>query len=241
MSFDMLLNQFIGGGQTADSGQNAGQSANSGLTSSIPTGLIGGLAAGGLMGAIAGNKKFRKSATKVAGGVAGLGGAALLGVFAHKAYRNWQTGRQQVGTDQPNEPQIDSSRFDPDTIHSTDGQPFKLTLVKAMIAASYADGHIDPVEHGKIFDALDQLDMDANEKAVFFDLLRNPPSVEEIASLANGLEQASEIYLMSRMAIDPDHPSERAYLNDLATLMNLPDGLVEHLEGQIIQEAANAA
>lgn len=250
MSFDQLINQFIGGQQEASAASGQPQTNASALSNSIPGGLIGGLAAGGVLGAVIGNKKMRKTATRLAGGAVGLGGAALLGVVAHRAYQNWQqskpavqnTNVQSLPTGHASaSPETDISKFDPYANNSPDGQPFQLALVKAMIAAAYADGHVDGAEYGKIFEALENLGLDANEKAVVLDLLKNPPSVHEIASLAGGLEQASEIYIASRMAIDPDHPSERAYLEDLAKLMEMPAGLVVHIESNLIEENDKAA
>ncbi|MEM9331661.1 MAG: tellurite resistance TerB family protein [Pseudomonadota bacterium] len=250
MSFDQMINQFINGQQGSANPSATSPNAAGGITSSIPGGLIGGLAAGGLLGAVIGNKKMRKSAGKLAGGMVGLGGAALLGVAAHKAYQSWQHGKQNPAESTHRSadsrtvteiPTADYTKFDPAAITSSDGQPFQLALVKAMVAAAYADGHVDASEYSKIFEALDSLNMSGNEKAVFMDLLKNPPSIHEIADLASGLEQASEIYLVSRMAIDPDLPSERAYLEDLANLMEMPIGLVAQLESQILQEDDKAA
>ena len=77
--------------------------------------------------------------------------------------------------------------------------------------------------------------------AVVIDTLQNPPTIETLASQANGIEQASEIYLASRLAIDPDHPMEQAYLQKLAAELSLPSDLVSHLESQVELPQANAA
>jgi uncharacterized membrane protein YebE (DUF533 family) len=63
--------------------------------------------------------------------------------------------------------------------------------------------------------------------------LTTPVSVSEIAALATTPEQAAEIYLVSRLAINPDRPAERAYLEALAHRLNLADELVAHLDRQI--------
>lgn len=131
--------------------------------------------------------------------------------------------------------------FNPATATAADGQPFQLALLKAMIAAANADGHIDSDEQKNIFDAVDKVQLGAEEKAFIFDTLRNPPSIEMIASLANGLEQASEIYLASVLAIDLDDPSEQAYLDALAEQLALPPGFTAHLEHQINQTNRAAA
>ncbi|MEM7045947.1 MAG: DUF533 domain-containing protein, partial [Pseudomonadota bacterium] len=75
--------------------------------------------------------------------------------------------------------------------------------------------------------------LDAEDKAFIFDALSSPPSLQDIAGLAKGQEQAAELYLVSRVAIDPDHPAERAYLETLASRLSLPADLVGHLESQV--------
>ena len=252
MSLNQLFDQFLGSQQSnANAAQNnnaQGGGGISGLASNIPGGLMGGLAAGGLLGVLMGNKKARKTVGKVAG-------AAVLGAVAFNAYKNWQSGKDAPQGSSPSAsansasssvPQVpytpaasvpsapaNAADFDPVKTTAADGSPFQLALVKAMIAAANADGHIDAKEQAAIFDSVNKLALEASDKAVIFDTLQNPPEIGEIAGLAKGLEQASEIYLVSRMAIDPDRPSEKAYLYDLAVMMNLPQELVAHLEHQI--------
>lgn len=262
MSLNQLFDQFLGSQQNnANPAQNNNAQGGGGiadLANNIPGGLVGGLAAGGLLGVLMGNKKARKTVGKVAGGAVGLGGAAVLGAVAFNAYKNWQSGKDAPQGSSPSEsansasssvPQVpytpatsvpsapaNAADFDPVKTTAADGSPFQLALVKAMIAAANADGHIDAKEQAEIFDSVNKLALEASDKAVIFDALQNPPEISEIAGLANGLEQASEIYLVSRMAIDPDRPSEKAYLYDLAVMMNLPQELVAHLEHQISQQ-----
>lgn len=259
MDINALLNQFIGNTQTSEktggNNQQAGglaQSLTGGLpeniTSKIPGGLAGGLAAGGILGLLVGNKKARKTVGKMAGGAVGLGGAAVLGALAFNAYNNWQQNKpsrpasaaQAPTHDHANAhtyalPQPSPENFAPDAKPASDGAPFQLALLKAMIAASNADGHIDGNEQKAIFEAVDKFQLTLDEKALIFDILRAPPSVDTIAGYANGLEQATELYLVSRLAIDPDHPLEAAYLQTLAEKLELPSDLVSHLEQQVVQ------
>lgn len=216
-----MIRGAMGGGQTARGGGGSG----------FPGGAIGGLAAGGLLGMLLGQKKMRK----MAGGALGYGGAAVLGALAHRAYQNWQTG-QQPGrapaatiADVPQE----GSRFAPET--GADGQPFALALIGSMIAAANADGHIDADEQKQIFAAAERGDLDAEGKAFIFDAMQRPLSVDRIAALARDQEQAAELYLAARVAIDPDHPDERAFLSSLAQALNLPGALVGHLDTQVAQ------
>lgn len=263
MSIEQLFNQFLGGGgqqgtaqadQHSNPSANPGQSGLTGLASAIPGGMMGGVAAGGALALLMGNKKARKAATKLAGNAVMLGGAAALGTVAYKAYSNWQQQRQLSGpsanSTQPASPAGSSSPartpppvpmkralaatdFDPATQKTSDGQPFQLALVKAMIAAANADGHIDGAEQKAIFDGVGKLDLDDADKALVFDTMRNPPDATAIAQYGDTLEKASELYLVSRLAIDPDEPSEQFYLHDLARRMNMPDDLVAELNTQL--------
>ena len=197
----------------------------------LPGGALGGLAAGGLLGVLLGQKKVRE----MAGGVLGYGGAAALGALAFRAYQNWQDGQQAgqgpaaTAADAPQQ----GSRFAP--VAGADGKPFALALIRSMIAAANADGHIGADEQKQIFEAASRGGLDAEDKAFIFDALHNPLSPQEIAALAGNQEQAAELYLAARVAIDPDHPDERVFLQDLARALALPGDLVSHLEAQVAQ------
>jgi len=243
MNPQSLLEQFLG----PDAARSAGgmmDQARGKLNNSGMGGVAGGLAAGGVLGLLLGNKKARKSVGKLAGGAVGYGGAAVLGALAFKAYQNWQAGKQapqQVTLSGaqpapaalPSAPPPADSKFLPENAPASDGRPFELALVLAMIAAANADGHIGPDEQKAIFERVGQLPLDAEDKGFVFDALAEPPSLKDIAGLAQGPEQAAELYLASRLAIDPDHPMEQAYLEALASRLALPGELVQHLEGQV--------
>ena len=233
-----LLEQFLG----SNASQNAGSAMQS-AKNSLTSGGLGTLAAGGLLGALIGNKKSRKAIGKLAGGVVGYGGAAALGALAYRAYQNYQSAQQSpqghVGATPPQLPApTEEAMFQPSHAPAGDGRPFELALVLAMIAAANADGHIDADEQRNIFDQVGKLPLDAEDKAFVFDALSNPPSLQDIANLAKGPEQASELYLVSRLAIDPDHPMEKAYLEALASRLSLPSELVGHLEQQVMSAEA---
>jgi len=64
---------------------------------------------------------------------------------------------------------------------------------------------------------------------------------EELAVGAATIEQRSELYLASCLVIDPDHPSERAHLEQLAAVLELPEGLAQQLQWQaqhVMEKAA---
>ena len=199
------------------------------MMKNIPGGTTGALAGAGLLAVLLGQKSVRK----MAGGLMSVGASAALGALAYRAWQNWNTGQPVTAAPvaTPADAPPENSPFRPLTDAS--GQPFALSLVKAMIAAANADGHIGPEEHKQIFDAANRAGFDADAKAFIFDALANPPSVRQIASMASGMEQAAELYLAARLAIDPDQASEKAFLEALAHAMNLPPQFVAHLEQQV--------
>lgn len=247
MNPQRLLEQFLGP-QTNGAMKGKLQSAATALSTPGAKAGLAGLAAGGLLGLLAGSKKTRK----IMGGIVGYGGAAALGAFAHRAYRKWQD--QKPPTDQalPGGAMSGSvghsaseasapDRFSPSAAPASDGQPFELALVKAMIAAANADGHICEEERQAIVAHLSTLNLDVEDKSLVFDALFSPPPLAEIAQLANGVAQASEIYLVSRMLIDPDNATERAYIDALARCLALPPTLVLELESQVSVQMSLAA
>lgn len=204
---------------------------------SLTGGGLGTLAAGGLLGMLIGNRKARKKIGKMTGGVVGYGGAAALGALAYRAYQNYQSSQQGAQTPVSGTPPrlpapVNEEAFHPSQMSASDGRPFELALVMAMITAANADGHVDSDEQRTIFDHVGKMPLEAEDKAFVFDALGDPPSLQDIAGLAKGPEQASEIYLVSRLAIDPDHPMEKAYLEALASRLSLPGELVQHLDEQ---------
>jgi len=189
-----------------------------------------GAAAGGIIGLLLGSKK----AKKIGGNLLTYGGAAVLGGLAYKAWQNWQQNKQpasaQGSPGVPPAPQ--DSAFDPAAGSASDGTPFALAVVRAMIAAAKADGHIDAAEQQSLFQRIEALGLDAEAKAFVFDELSRPSDLAVIAALPRNQEQAAELWLASRLAIDPDDAREKAYLTALGAKLDLPAPLLAHLEGQ---------
>lgn len=252
MNPQQLLGQFLGPDTADDPSQPASKSSGMFAGNNLG-GIAGGLAAGGLLGLLVGNKKVRKTVGRFAGGAVAVGGATALGALAYRAYRNWQDGNnapppvgQPANVGESSNPAAfalppKENRFLPGAAPASDGRPFEFALVTAMISAANADGHIGREEMKGIFNQVNSLSLEADDKAFVFEALHNPPSIQEIADLAINPEQASEIYLASRLAIEPDHPGERAYLDELARRLDLPPGLVAHLDGQASENEERAA
>lgn len=91
MSFQNLLSQFTSNPGPSPGQDNINATTNplAAITSAIPGGLAGGAAAGGVMALLMSNN----SARKVMGNVATIGGSALVGGIAYKAFDNWKQNR----------------------------------------------------------------------------------------------------------------------------------------------------
>jgi uncharacterized membrane protein YebE (DUF533 family) len=236
-----LLNQVLGGNAGVGGGglRGMGNQVKGRLDSmSGSGGFASGAAAGGLLGLLLGGKGMRKAA----GGVLGYGGAAAVGALALHAYQAWQRGQAVQGTVPMTATQLATEVESvpaaalPHAAPAADGGAFELVLVKAMVGAAKADGHIDAEEQRRLFSEVERMGLDSEAKGYVFDLLTKPVDLASIAGSVSTPEQGAELYLASRLAINPDEPAERAYLDALASRLQLPGELRAHLDAQ-----ANAA
>ena len=99
-------------------------------------------------------------------------------------------------------------------------------LLKAMIAAAKADGHVDATELDKIRSQLKEIDPEGKANDLIMQELVKPLDAKGIAALANGdMAVATEIYLISAAIIDQSSDAEKAYLNDLRVALQLPENV----------------
>ena len=157
-----LLDQFVGG-------QGDGQ----GKGGDFLRGAGGGVLAGGLAALLLGSKTGRK----IGGEALKLGGMAAVGALAYKAYRDWQGGKAAAPTGAPVStpsvpmlPPPSGTPFNP--AGETDQQNLARALLRAMIAAAKADGHVDAQEQARVFAEMDKLNLSADDKAFVMDELR---------------------------------------------------------------------
>lgn len=230
-----MLEQFLGGGSTQGSDQKSGQ--KSGLSPDFMKGLATGGVAGGLAGILLGGKTSKKMAK----GAVKLGGTAALAGLAYKAYTQWQASRSQAPQPeaQPMKditPKPEGTPFLPSLPQQRDNM--SLAILRAMIAAAKADGHIDADEQRRIFGKLDELDLDTEEKAFVMDELRKPLDIDAVVAAAATPELAVEVYAASFLAIDPDDPAEQAYLAMLASRLKLDPGLKLAVEKEAAKTVA---
>lgn len=183
----------------------------------------GGLIVGGLAGLALGSRTGRG----IVGGAAQLGGLALVGGLAYKAFQNYQAGRPLTHFGEDVSPAPASSGFGEGT--HTD-QERALLMVRAMVAAAASDGAIDATERQRILGNLKEVGLD-DEAAAFLDHeLATPLSADRLAMFSTSKELATQIYTAARLAIDPDTEAERRFLSDLARRLDLEEALVQHVD-----------
>ncbi len=221
----------FGGGQRPQDPLGGLLGGSGGLGSQFPGGM-GGLAAGSLLSLILGSRSGRSAG----GSLMKAGGLAVLASVAFKAYQDWQT-KQAPGASQPGsipaQPPAGSG-FHLDEEKDQNGKEMGLALVQAMISAAKSDGHLDGQESTRIQEQIQQLSLGNEEKGFLLDLMGKPADAAAIARLARTKEQAAELYVASRVAIgEADTPEEKAYLDRLVALLDLPQDLVAHLDSQL--------
>ena len=222
-----LLDQLLKSGQDllqnkTGNGQRPTSSSGKGGLGSLLSGAGGGALAAGAMGLLLGNKKVRK----VGGKVAIYGGLAALGVIAYKAFGNWQA---QQGTAPQTAPQT-LDRLPPAQV-----EQHSQAILKALVAAAKADGHIDERERALIEGEFVKLDNDQQLQQWLHAELNKPLDPADVARAASTPEMAAEMYIASVMLVDEESFMEKSYLDELARQLKLEPGLKVELEKQVRQ------
>ena len=220
-------------------------------SSGVAGGLAGGVAGGALTSALM-SKKGKKHAKNLLA----AGGLAAVGGLAWKAYKNYQSN-QPGNVNEPVQPAPALRDQEPAALTATpaaaqstwtqlDEQDFAipdsategstgLLLIRAMITAAMADGHMDGEERAAILAKMDSLGLDADEKALVVDEILHPKSVDDIVRAVVSQESAIEVYAASVLAIDESRPEAAAYLDNLAQRLALPPLLIEALRSRVDQ------
>lgn len=232
MDVQRLLDGFLGNGSDSKSKSGSGGLAGGlagGLTDKMPGGLMGGAAAGGLVAALMGSKKARKFGGKALT----YGGLAVLGGLAYKAWNDHRANKpEEPASTPPAAPPADSG-FDPAQLRDSSGDDFRLTLVRAMVSAALADGHINGDEQAMIDQQIQSSDLAEDERRFISDQLERPADPIAIASLCADEPQATEVYLASLVVLDPDVPGDARYKQRLGDALRLPDDLRRRLEREV--------
>jgi uncharacterized membrane protein YebE (DUF533 family) len=194
--------------------------------------LTKGALAGGLLGLLLTGGGRRAIGTGVK-----VGGAAVVGGLAYKAYMDWKSGKLASASDDTSLalPNPEGTAFQPADAVQADGLSAK--ILAAMIAAAKADGHVTVEERARIDQGLGHLGLGDSANTMIKAELDQPLDVGRIAGLAVGEQEATQIYAASLLVVDPQAPAEKAYLANLAAQLKLDPGLVDHLHAKAAQLA----
>jgi uncharacterized membrane protein YebE (DUF533 family) len=182
------------------------------------------------------------------GGFFRRAGLASLGYLAYRAYRDhqaktgaveggsadsgsaWSSMREGIagalggGIEHPVEEMEPPAEVD---------DPHALLLIRAMVAAANADGHISAEERQRIFAQLDEVGAGTEERELLEREIARPRSVDELVREVHDEETAEQVYLASRVALHSDSPAEKAYLQYLAARLDLPQERVAELDAAV--------
>lgn len=219
---DQLFKQgseLLGGKTTTSTGSSSGLGG-------LLSGKAGAALGGGALGLLLGSKKGRK----MGGKILTYGGLAALGVVAYKAYSNYQQQQQTAAV--KGEPQTI------DRLPPPQAEQHSHAILRAIIGAAKADGHIDDRERELIDNEIARLTSDGSLQQWFDAELRKPLDPADIAKSASTPEMAAEMYLASLLVVDEESFMERSYLTELARQLKLDPALKAELEQQARQAAA---
>jgi uncharacterized membrane protein YebE (DUF533 family) len=194
--------------------------------------------------------KGRKK-SKLTGNLVKLGGLAVIGGLAYKAYQNQQTAKgstaggesltaapalgetqaaatqapaPQAPAPQPGEAVAQSALSLPETsrFHPvSQTEDDALLFLRTMVAAASADGHIDETERSRIIKGLTEAGIDPDATRWLDTEMASPADVEELAAGVTDPEKAAQVYAAACIAIDPDTIQEREFLHQLAEALDL--------------------
>jgi uncharacterized membrane protein YebE (DUF533 family) len=171
----------------------------------------------------------------IGGSALKLGGMAAIAGLGYQAWKNYQAGKAPVEGAAAQQPEMlappADSEFsaEPARVDSD----FALSLIRIMIAAARADGHVDDAERARIHDKLALSGLGNDAIAFLDDELSKPVDMDGIVASASTEVQKIEMFTAARLAIDPDTRAERGFLDLLAGRLGLADPLVDHIEATV--------
>lgn len=244
----LLTAVMSGGSSTGKSGTSIAQPLSRGGRAGIGDFIgskVGAAGAGALTGGLAGALLTSKHARKFAGGALQIGGAALLGGLAYKAYSNYRAGKPiipqgvsdmltglvpgQTGPGQTGAPREASGGFlSAADASARDGTA--ILLLRAMIASAMADGRLDETERARLVEQVEASGLSSEERRYLESLIARPDTPAQLAAAARDPEVAAQVYLAAFVAIDADTPAETAWLDELASKLELDPSLRRNIE-----------
>ncbi|WP_176511505.1 tellurite resistance TerB family protein [Pseudomonas faucium] len=232
MNTSDLLEQLLRAGQGSQAQQQrSGMPAQDGLggLGGLLGGLLGGGSSsggggglGGLLGGLLGGGSAGGSPQGRSGGTS-YAALASLGMMAFQAYQSWQ--RSQAAAPQQALQTVDQ-------LSGPEAEDHSHAILRALIAAAKADGRIDEQEEQVIYAEIKRHTNDPHLQQWLDDEVGKPLDAAEVAQAAKDPAMAAEMYLASVMLVNDQGDAERAYLDELASALQIEPALQVHLEQQ---------
>lgn len=168
--------------------------------------------------------------------LARYGGMAVIGILAYQAFKRYQAQQGVVSGEKVSGKNAAAALAPPPDSGFNPGQarggPDALAglLVKAMVAATQADGVIDEDEQRRLAGRLDQLGMSSADRKLLAEQLTTPVDPREVVRAATSPELGLQAYAASVLAVAVDTPAERRYLDGLAGALGIDPGLKAQVE-----------
>ena len=184
------------------------------------------LATGAVLGGLGGLLLGTKTGRELTGDAVQLGAAALIGGLAYKAYQNYKSGQPMIATGGPVAAAPAGTGFEPQAMSNETA----VQILRAMIAASAADGRIDERESEKILSTFRRSGADKEAEAFLTHEIQSPATAAILAEGVRSETEAIEVYTAARIAIDPDTLAEQTFLADLAARLNIAPALAAQID-----------
>lgn len=219
-----------GGGLGALLGGGGGAGGGLGNLAGMAQQFLGNKQVGGVTGAQAGGLGALVGAVLGGGsgaakGAVGGGAMAILGTLALTALKNYQAN---AATD-PAAPAGQALPVSHEEVQAVTDPATERLLVRAMISAAKADGHVDQDEMQRIVGKIDADGVTEAERQYVIDEMSRPLDMAGLVAEVTSPAVAAEVYAASILAIDIDSDAERQYLRDLARDLKLDAGTVQRL------------
>jgi uncharacterized membrane protein YebE (DUF533 family) len=174
-----------------------------------------------------------------------VGSLAAIGGIGYKAYQNWMAEKnateqqyKEMAEDIGKDNVSNGTLINFDKLDEKETENRSQILLKAMIAAAKADGHVNSKEVIAIEEQITKLGLGDDTASLIQEEIAKPLDVKEVAALVNDQAMAAEIYLVSAVISNRENSMERDYLESLAQEMGLPDALVSQLQAVKTEDLA---
>jgi len=159
-----------------------------------------------------------RSGRSLTGTAIKLGSLGALGGLAYQAFKKWQTGDSAKPVNE---------------LTGDEGEARGRQIIKAMIAAAKADGHIDADEQRKIESEIITMQLPQEMLDFLKSEIHKPLDINDVVAGVDSPQAAAELYVASRIMVGNQNPAEKAYLDQLVKALGMTPEQVETLESEL--------